>query len=395
MRRYALLLQLLVMCAVLALAGCDIPKPPPEIATPTAGSQNPESDLSTFKTPIPPTPVRAALTPLPVGPGVIYFVRDEQLWRIAPDGTGERQLSDLPITSPASPSPDGALVAFLSGRDLYVIGREGGEARKLASGEMAAPQRLGWHPDGSLIGYMTYDTGTIGQEQAWAVSRVGGEPMLITTVAHKALGRGSAFERLVKWSPDANWVAVSNVTNPFRLLRWPLSTGREGDVRDIPGGEIDWAPDSRFILYSEALNGALGLFEVLKNNEGEPYRNEQELVGTGLGEYAQGPLPQFSPASSGADSDLIAYRSRTAEGQPQIGIRRRGGRELRPVSPPTNNPAWSPAGDRLAVEQGTMNATALGPQWSASGLAIVEISGEGEHTVRPLTANAKWPTWGR
>jgi hypothetical protein len=68
---------------------------------------------------------------------------------------------------------------------------------------------------------------------------------------------------------------------------------------------------------------------------------------------------------------------------------------LSPVGPPANNPAWSPAGDRLVVEQGTMNATALGPQWSASGLAIVEISGEGEHTVRPLTANAKWPAWGR
>jgi Tol biopolymer transport system component len=260
---------------------------------------------------------------------------------------------------------------------------------------MAERQRIGWHPDGTLLGYMTYDPATVGQEHAWAVPVEGGEPLPITTVSHKALGRGTGFERLVKWSPDGKWVAVSNVTNPFRLLRWPLSTGREGDVRDLPGGEVDWSPDSRVILYSEALNGALGLFEVLKNEEGEPYRNEQALVGTGLHEYSQGPHPQFSPASSGADSDLIAYRSRTAIGEPQVAIRRRGGRELPPLDPLTNNPAWSPTGDRLVAEVGEMKEDPLGPRWSPTGIAIANIDPDGNHTTSPLLTDAKSPAWGR
>ena len=395
MGKLAFAAALICACLLVVLAGCDVPTPPPEIATPTVGSQNPESDLSTFKTPLPPTPVRASLTPLAVGHGSIYFVRNGNLWRVTPDGTNERQLSDLPVTSPPAPSPDGSLVAFISGRDLYVVPSAGGEARKLATGDMAERQRVGWHPDGSLLGYMTYDPTTVGQEHAWAVQVEGGVSALIATVSHKALGRGATFERLVKWSPDGKWVAVSNVTNPFRLLRWPLSTGREGDVRDIPGGEIDWSPDSRVILYTEAINGALGSFEVLKTEEGERFLNEQALVGTGLGEYAEGPLPQFSPASSGADSDVIAYRSRTAEGDPQVAIRRRGGRELPPLDPLTNNPVWSPTGDRLVVEVGEMKDDPLGRLWSPTGLAIASIDPEGNHTMSPLLADAKWPAWGR
>ena len=387
---------ILALCAfIVALAGCDIPKPPPELATPTPGSQNPESELSIFNTPAPPTAAPEQLTPLPVGAGTIYFVREGKLWRVSPDGSGERALSSLTITASPSPSPDGKWLAFLSGRDLYVLTASGGNARKLATDHMAERQRLGWSPDGMLLGYMTYDPLTVGQEQAWSVPIEGGDPLLITTIKHGALGRGPTFERMVKWSPDGKWVAVSNVTNPFRLLRWPLSTGREGDARDIPGGEIDWSPDSRVILYSEALNGALGLYQVLKN-EGEPYRNEQSLVGTGLGEHAQGPLPQFSPASSGADSDLIAYRSRTTtSGEARVAIRRRGGRELLPLPPLTNNPAWSPAGDRLVVETGTMRESALGKQWSPTGISIAHLDSDGNHYLTPLVANATWPAWGR
>src|SRR5204862_3118682 len=98
------------------------------------------------------------------------------------------------------------MVAFTSGKGLYVIPSDGGEARKIAEGELTEDQRLGWSPDGSQVGYFTYDTATPGNENAWAVPVKGGEPMLITTVRQGTGGRGPTYERTVQWSPDNDWV---------------------------------------------------------------------------------------------------------------------------------------------------------------------------------------------
>jgi hypothetical protein len=167
-------------------------------------------------------------------------------------------------------------------------------------------------------------------------------------------------------------------------------------VRDITGGEIDWTPDSRQILYTEALNGALGIYEVLGEEEGTPFRNEQALVGTGLGEYAFGPRARWSPASSGADSDPIAYWSRTAEGEPRVAIRLRSNLELPPLDPLTGNPTWSPSGTRLVVETGRMEEAPLGRRWAPKGLAIADVDFDGgPHTTTPLTSDARWPAWGK
>src|SRR5438552_4033864 len=169
MRRLLVVLALWLVCGGL-LAGCDVPTPPPELPTATPGSANPESLQSRLDlTPVIPTPPKD-FAPLNAGPGYIYFVRDSGLWRVAPDGTGAKKLSDLSVTNPPQPSPDGKLVAFTSDKDLYVVPREGGTARKLASGELADHQRLGWSPDSSLVGYLAYDLSKPDMADAWAVS---------------------------------------------------------------------------------------------------------------------------------------------------------------------------------------------------------------------------------
>jgi Tol biopolymer transport system component len=394
MMRFIMLCLACVLMSVLA-SGCDVPAPPPELPTATPGSQNPESEQSRFNL----TPVRIApdrgYTPLAAPPGSIYFVRASHLWRISPDGSGERELSGLPVSGPPQLSPDGKMVAFISERDVYVIPSGGGTPRKIASGEMADRQRLGWSHDGASVGYITFDLATVGNVQAWAAPIAGGEPILLATMSGGSVARGPAYERQVQWSPDGKWVLVSGVNNPMRLLRWPLSSGREGDVRDIPGGEPDWSPDSRTILYTESLAGALLTYDVLESKS-TAFLNEQQADGTGLGEYAQGPGPRWSPASVGVDSDLFAYRSRSQEdGAPRVSIRRRGGRDLAPMPSFTNNPSWSPGGDQLVVETGYLKDNPLGRSWEATGLSIARVSIEGEHSVIPLTKDARWPTWGK
>ncbi|MEO5951820.1 MAG: lipoprotein, partial [Chloroflexia bacterium] len=161
---------LFILLAIVVLAGCDVPKPPPELPTATPGSNNPEE--ATYATQVRATPDRG-FTPVATGPGHIYFVRGERLWTVEPDGSGAKQLSDLPATGKPEVSPDSRSIAWIGGNDLYVMPSRGGEAKKIFSGSIADYQRLGWSTDGSLVGVFTYDLTTIGTEKAWAVPVAG------------------------------------------------------------------------------------------------------------------------------------------------------------------------------------------------------------------------------
>lgn len=379
------------MLFMLLLSGCEVPTPPPELPTATPGSSSPDSPLGT---PVSIQPDRG-YTPVAAAPGNIFFVRSSGLWRIGPDGKGETKLAGMAVTNPPQPSPDGNLVAFTTATDLYVVPASGGEPRKLASGVIADHQRIGWMPDGKTVGYIAFDPATMGQEKAWAVSAQGGTPLLLATLLDAAVSQGAVYERSVRWSPDGLLVAVSGVNNPFKLLHWPLSTDGSA-VRTVPGGEPDWSPDGRTIIYAETLAGALLIYGVLQD-EATPFRNEIQYVGTGLGQYEEGPGPRFSPASSGAESDLIAYRSHTNQGEPQVAIRLRTKGELNALPPLTNNPAWSPGGDRLVVETGYLKQAPLGLDWTPSGLSIAKLSlAPGQpHRMFPLVKDAMWPAWGR
>ncbi|HUP27429.1 MAG TPA: hypothetical protein VM409_03265 [Chloroflexia bacterium] len=385
---------LLLLFTLILLAGCDIPKPPPELPTATAGSQNPESADARPGTPVRIEPERR-FTPLSVPLGWVYFVRASGLWKVKPDGNDETELASLPVTAVPQPSPDGNMVAFISGQDLYVVPSSGGEAHKIFSGDLAERQRIGWAPDSKTIGFVTYDPTVMGGEKAWAISASGGQPALINSTTHGIVGRGASYESIVEWSPDGYWVVVSGSNNPLQILRWPPSTGNADDVREVPGGEPDWSPDSRNLVLTESVGGALQIFDI-RSSKATPFRTEQQPVGTGVGEYGQGPGPRWSPASIGADSDIIAYRSMSPQGEPRVSVRQRNARELNPLPSLTNNPSWGPSGDRLVVETGYLKADPLGPHWTPNGLsiAVLDLVG-GEHKLTPLVKDAWWPAWGR
>ena len=393
MRRLFPALLTLALVA-LALAACDVPTPPPALPTPTPGSSVLESDQARSQlTPVRATPDRG-YTPIAGPPGHIYFVRAGHLWTVSPDGSGERQLSDLSITGTPQPSPDGKMLAWVGDKDLYVMPSIGGDAHKLYTGDLTDRQRIGWSPDNKLLGFFTYDLASIGTEKAWYIPAAGGDPAPITTFTGSTGDQGATYERSVKWSPDDNWVVVGAVNNPSRLLRWPLATGHDGDVTDIAGGEPDWSPDSRTLLYTETLDGAVLIYSVL-DAKATPFRNEKLFVGTGMGQYAQGPGPLWSPASIGADSDILVYRSRTLSGEPNVAVRSRGGRDYSSLPDLTNDPAWSPNGDSLVVETGVVRNGDLGLEWSPTGLAIATISLTGNHKLTPLVKDAQMPSWGK
>jgi len=358
--------------------------------TPTPGSSNPEA--APYTTAAPSTPV-LGFVPLDAPDGHIYFVRDSHLWTINPDGSNEHQLSDVPITDVPVPSPDGKQIAWVGGKNLYVMPASGGTARVLYTGDLADYQRLGWSRDQADLGFVTYDLTQVGTEKAWAVPVAGGVPIMLASIDDGAGDLSGGSERSVQWAPDDHWVLVAGPNNPMTLLRWPVAPGSDSVTRSISGGEPDWAPNSQTILYTETMGGAVLVYDITQA-AATPFRNETLFVGTGLGSYAQGPGPLWSPASVGTDSDILVYRSRSTSGEPNVAVRTRGGRDLVSLPNLTNNPAWSPSGDKLVVETGSMGNDTLGPKWTPSGLAIATISLTAAHTVTPLVQNAKWPAWG-
>jgi Tol biopolymer transport system component len=369
-----LLLRLLLWGApTLLLAACDVPAPPLEMRapTPTPASRNPAAT----RTPAPPT-----ATTLPSGGGRIWFVRAGTLWAAGPDGENPAPRSARPIAGVPVPAPDGRRVAFLSGQEVVVMDATAGTERVVAAGLLANRQRLAWSPDGTQIAYFAQGDPP-GLEQVFAVAAGGGAPQELARFSERGYRAGPTFERVAAWSPDGRRFAVSGVYGPIRVQ--PLA-GSAGAPFTVNGGEPDWGPNSRYLLYTESLNGGLAVFDAA-GAAATPFANEKREVGTRLGEYAQGPGPRFAP-----DGGRILYRSRTSDGSPAVAVRTIGGVEE--LFLPGNNPAWSPDGAWIVFETGVLRETDLGRAWQATGLAKVRPDGS---DLAQILQDGSLPAWGR
>jgi TolB protein len=104
----------------------------------------------------------------PDGRQIAYSVANadsSQLWVAGADGSGARQLTDVPYTINTSPSwsPDGKRLAFVSNRggspQIYVMGAGGGDARRLTF-QGTYNQTPDWAPRADLIAFTARDERT-------------------------------------------------------------------------------------------------------------------------------------------------------------------------------------------------------------------------------------------
>ena len=148
---------------------------------------------------------------------VRYVGTASQVWSVAPDGSDLRAVTPLfdaatnplsdYISSPAW-SPDGAVIAYERGWDVWLVGADGANARPLLDDSSDAWRHSPvWAPDGSRL--VVLDWGDDGQYQMLVVSPDG--------IVERAIATDRALEWDPSWSPDGRTVIAARATPRTRL----------------------------------------------------------------------------------------------------------------------------------------------------------------------------------
>jgi tricorn protease len=143
----------------------------------------------------------------------VAFAYGGDLWIVGRDGGEARRLTSTPaVESDPHLSPDGRWVAFTSNRSgdwaVYVMPAAGGDARRLTWYPAAAYAR-GWSPDGSRILYASNrETAPVGYDRLWTVSPEGGPSELLPApFGHRGWyapdGRRMVVDAISRW--DVEW----------------------------------------------------------------------------------------------------------------------------------------------------------------------------------------------
>jgi len=140
------------------------------------------------------------------------------------------------------PSINRTQIVFNYAGDLWIVSREGGEARQLTSG-VGVETAPHFSPDGSLIAFTgEYD----GARNVYVVPAAGGQPRRLTF--------HPAGETVLGWTPDGKSVLFTSAANTYRggqtLLYTVPTSGGFPKLLPLPSGfEASFAPDGRRLAY--------------------------------------------------------------------------------------------------------------------------------------------------
>jgi tricorn protease len=156
----------------------------------------------------------------------IAFAHGGDLWIVGRDGGEARRLTSTPaVESDPFLSPDGLLLAFSSNRSgdwaVYVMPAAGGDATRLTWYPGSAQAR-GWSPDGSRVLYASNrETAPVPHDRLWTVSPHGGPSELLPApFGHRGWyapdGRRMVVDRISRW--DEEWRGYRGGQNTALVL---------------------------------------------------------------------------------------------------------------------------------------------------------------------------------
>jgi len=140
------------------------------------------------------------------------------------------------------PSISRTQIVFNYGGDLWIVGRNGGEARQLTSG-VGTETVPHFSPDGSMVAFTgEYD----GNPDVYVIPASGGVPRRLTFHPAQEVVRG--------WTPDGRGVLFSSDGNSFRhlesqLYTVPVSGGFPTQLPLPIAEEASFSPDAQHLAY--------------------------------------------------------------------------------------------------------------------------------------------------
>ena len=186
--------QILLIAAVACGTSANSP-PGAQLSTPASSPDSwpttlPELDLpSTSRPEVAPGAKTESKASAPEGLRVIY-IRDGDLWSWTEAG-GSMKLTDSGDMSTARLSPDGQMLAFMRGREIWTVRMDGADARLMAS-QAEAGGALWFSPNGTLLAVSTRDHIAVIELTSLSSD---------TVVTYPAIPGGYYPE--IVWSPDA------------------------------------------------------------------------------------------------------------------------------------------------------------------------------------------------
>lgn len=188
------------------------------------------------------------------------------LYRIDPDGSGLRRLTDDPQGNfePVI-SPDGKQIVLSSSRDMnaemYRIRSDGGSPERL-TWSMRDEWGARWSPDGRSVAFLSDKTQ---KDEIHLVEPNGaGERRLNATRAHPEARSTDLLEGEIAWSPDGRKIAYSTRDRQGRSRIWVADLRKEKHALLSDGSGNDekpvWSPGGRYIAFVSTRDGDRELY---------------------------------------------------------------------------------------------------------------------------------------
>ncbi|MBN8595701.1 MAG: S8 family serine peptidase [Anaerolineae bacterium] len=180
---------------------------------------------------------------------------DRRLWIMKADGSGQSQLSTLPLNHVTIVwAPDSSLIMFQSGTNTYVV-RPDGTDLTLVSGWPTGFTPSSWSPDCSRI-LATTLVNSVGQ--IYSLNPDGSNASLVST--------SGAYEFGGFWSPDGGSILFqSNRSGRHEMWRMAANGANPMQLTFVSGTDMSfygrWSPDGTRVVFAST-SGAAGYYDL-------------------------------------------------------------------------------------------------------------------------------------